>query len=474
MSLSQSIDNFINVKKKKNVDRTLFSLTDVIDMLEDNFGVGNITIRSGNPAFPTQASIQLTSESTNNMIMIKYGLTGEVGNLVNFVVDDSIGTPNRPLTIENATTFDGDSGEFIILTLATDGSGQIANSNTWKAISELSSSEGYEIISSIGDEEEAFVGNFNGPLTGGQDGSIGNRGDMYFGQGDCYISVQESTATESYWKRISLVDEENQFNTQIITNTSEEPFMTLSEVGSEYGDIREINLITQGSVSNTDLKFGMFSGEHGQKIKLKWADNLGPATNSLTLSSGDYEGLPAIRDHTGSGRISGITFNNEAVGNGWIELEFEKRPNIDYWKLIGCSNGLRYTPKFTYGTQTLFVVFSEEEPNIVLEVGNCPHIHVEIYDDGQAVPHAHGLALQDGKFPRQRCYIRVVDVPMLSVDGSLTLYSDTYRMDGSPVLLEPPTFNANDAYLLLEWDEINNFWVVIESDQVTLIDVVAP
>ena len=472
MSLSDLITTFNTVRRKKNIDRTLVSLSEVIQMVEENIGSGgNMTIRSGSPDYPIRASILLVSTSGSNSIRITFNLAGVVGNSINFVIDGSTGTPDRPLSLLSAGAFDGDEGEFIVLTLATDGVGDLANTNSWQAVSELPSTGDFTVTYNIGDIEEPFSA-LSGALTGGQNGSVGNQGDIYFGQGDFHISIHESTIDDSGWKRVTLDEPIEEATTQTIINTASYPFMVLSAVGSEYGDNRSVQLLTQGSTSYPDLRFGMFDGDHGQKVKLTWFNNIGPTTSSLTLVK-QHEG-GQIRDHSGSAMICDLIFESGGVGNAWIELEYERKFFSEYWKLVGYSSGLRYAPKIIHGVQTACIVFSADQPTFDLEIGDLPYVHVEIYDDGFAVQHTHSFTIENGTSPRQRCYIKVVDVPMLGADpaGLLTLESFNIYRQGAEmqILLSPPTFLANNAYLLLEWDQSTGHWVVLENSDVYMVD----
>ena len=474
MSLTDLIATFNTVRRKKNLDRTLLTAASVFSMIEENLSEAGsiITVRSGDPASPIRASILLISGSGNNRIRITLEVPGVIGNTVNFVIDASTGTLNRPLSLGAAPSYDGDEGDFIVLTLATDGSGDIANTNTWEAVSLLPDTEDYVLTSNIGDVEEAFDA-LSGALTDGQDGDVGNEGDIYFGEGGFYISTGESTITQSYWERVTLYEDSGDLTTQTIINTAGNPFMVLEPVGNQYGSSREVQLVTQGSTSYPDLRFGMFDGIHGQKVKLTWLNNIGPTTSTLTLVK-QHEG-GEIRDHTGSASICDLIFESSGLGTTWVELEYELHQSEEYWKLIGySSNGLRYTPKIIRGAQTACIVFSEAYPTFDLQLGECPHVHVEIYDDGAPSQHNHSFTISNGTIPRQRCYIKVVDVPMLSADpaGMLALDSNNiYRQDmGGLILLSPPTFDADNAYLLLEWDQVAGRWVVLESVDVTLID----
>lgn len=462
MSLADLISTFNNVRRKKNLDRTFSSLYEVFSMLEENGGSGSNNVRSGVPVTPVRASITLESLSGNNSIVITYSIAGVAGNSVTLVVDDSSGPVNRPLSIAFSTSFNGTNGSFIVLTMATDETGDISISNTWGAVGLLSGEEHFSITSNIGDGDELFEA-LGGPLEGGQNGSVGDQGDIYLGEGNFYISTQESTVSDSFWKQVKLVEEDD-LSTQNVTM-----FTVLQPGNNSYRNAREINFITQGSLAYQALHFAMTSGTHGERVKLTWFDNIGPDTTPV-LYCGNGEGVREIRDASGSAQLSDLMFNISSVGDAWVELEYEVTPSTQYWKLIA-SKGLLYTPKNIIGAQTACIVFSDTSPTFDLLIGECPNIHVEIYDHGIPTEHSHSFTLANGTIPRQRCHLKVVDVPMLSNNGILSITSNNIytQSEGGPILLVP-RFTTNLSYLLLEWEYMEDRWMVIENDGVASLD----
>ena len=502
MSLPDLLSTLNTARRKKNIERYMVALSNVLANMSENFvdlndevgdlseilgggGPGGQIVRasSGTPTTALRARIVIESPSENNSITIRPYERGAAGNTRPFAII-SASEPDLSLQFEMLEPSEDGGLYGLAIRLATDEIGEIIIP-TYKQIADMGTPCGWVVTSRIGDEAETLQGMQDIPnfFHDGLDGTVGNEGDMYFEEGSVFISTYESTITDSYWKQIRIISnpESDLLGGSPWYMAPKEITVSNSNGGNSWFYLDPpalapvVNLFTEGQVDPSNLTMWLGNGVQGQRVVLKWSENVGPPLDSLTLITDLGEGTYPVRDPSGSVTISGgIIFDNrngDGIG-AWLELEFVQGTDYysSYWKIIGASHPnvvLIGVPRIVPGVQTLAVNFSLARQGITVPIGPTPNVFVDVYEQYMAESTGidYILDISAGTHDFQRIHIYGSDIQMLANSGTLTVEGEIWL---GGVEQTSVTFDNDNARLVMEWNQDVSRWYIIRMSDITL------